>query len=220
MKYKGYLFDFDCTLADSTEGIYRCFVHTLSEAGCPPVTRQAVLNTIGLTMDASFQALLPPNYTAPLSGLKAIYRAKADEIMTKYTYLFAETTETLHKLKSAGMKIGIVSTKNRYRIMETIIREQLTGQVDVVIGGEDVKLHKPFPEGLLLAAERLQLTTDDLLYIGDHTVDAQAAQAAKIDFAAVTTGATPASAFLPYAPTAIFANLSECLHLLTSMQSA
>lgn len=214
MKYKGYLFDFDCTLADSTEGIYRCFVHTLAEAGCPPVSRQAILNTIGLTMDASFLALVPPAFPSPLSELKTIYRAKADEIMTKYTFLFPQSAETLQKLKAAGIKTGIVSTKNRYRIMETLLREKLTPYVDVIIGGEDVTSHKPSPEGLLLAAKRLQLAVDELLYIGDHIVDAKAAHSANVDFAAVLTGTTSAADFIPYAPTAVFSKLPECLHLL------
>ena len=40
--------------------------------------------------------------------------------MTANTVLFPETSPVLHALKERGHKIGIVSTKYRYRIMEFV----------------------------------------------------------------------------------------------------
>ena len=46
--YRCYLFDFDYTLVDSTEGIVGCFLRTLEEVGRPPLPAIAIRRTIGL----------------------------------------------------------------------------------------------------------------------------------------------------------------------------
>jgi phosphoglycolate phosphatase len=43
--------------------------------------------------------------------------------MTANTVLFPETSSVLNTLKARGAKIGIVSTKYRYRIMEFVEKE-------------------------------------------------------------------------------------------------
>ena len=65
--------------------------------------------------------------------------------------------------------------------------------VDIIVGAEDVKIEKPDPEGLLIAAGYFGVGKEHVLYVGDSTVDAKTAENAKIDFAAVLTGATTAA---------------------------
>ena len=67
--------------------------------------------------------------------------------------------------------------------------------LDFVIGSSDVKHHKPHPEGLEMALDRLGLPPERVLYCGDTVLDAEAAQRAGLEFAAVLNGTTPASAF-------------------------
>ena len=67
--------------------------------------------------------------------------------------------------------------------------------LDFVIGSSDVKHHKPHPEGLEMALDRLGLAPERVLYCGDTVLDAEAAQRAGLEFAAVLNGTTPASAF-------------------------
>lgn len=51
-KYKYFVFDFDLTLADSSEGILECFKHVLKEFGYPPKDDRTIYNTIGMTLEA------------------------------------------------------------------------------------------------------------------------------------------------------------------------
>lgn len=110
--------------------------------------------------------------------------------MTVNTTLYPETIEVLTALKQKGSKIGIISTKYRYRIQELLSQHLPAGFMDIIIGGEDVKTAKPSPEGLLLAINRLGCRNEDTLYIGDSTVDAETAQAGKTDFVGILHGAT------------------------------
>ena len=56
--YRCYLFDFDYTLVDSTEGIVGCFQRTLREMGRPPLPAITVRRTIGLPMAEAVGTLL------------------------------------------------------------------------------------------------------------------------------------------------------------------
>lgn len=146
---------------------------------------------------------------ALIISFKNLFRNKADEVMSKNTVLFEDTVITLQRLKREGLNTGIVTTKYHYRIVETLNIHGILDLVDVIVGGEDVKVPKPSPEGLLLAIDSLDIQPNNVLYIGDSVVDAKTALAAKVDFAAVTTGTTEEKEFLKYPCTRILKNLSE-----------
>ena len=86
---------------------------------------------------------------------KAEYRKEADTHMTVNTVLFLETKSVLTALKDSGARIGIISTKYRFRIKELLNQHFPEDFMDIIVGGEDVKAAKPSPEGLLLAIKRL-----------------------------------------------------------------
>jgi phosphoglycolate phosphatase len=77
-----------------------------------------------------------------------------------------------------------------------------------------VAAHKPDPEGLLKALEYFGVPKEDTLYTGDHLVDAQAAEAAGLDFAAVLTGNTSSYAFQGLPHRAIVPNVGHIPHIL------
>ena len=165
--YNAYLFDFDYTLADSSRGIVMCFRRVLERHHYSQVTDNEIKRTIGKTLENSFSILTGVTDTDTLAAYKKEYVKEADVYMTANTFLFPETAEVLNGLKKRGAKIGIISTKFRYRIMELLSNE-----------------------GLLFAMQRLGCSKEETLYIGDSTVDAETAQAGGTDFAGILHGAT------------------------------
>lgn len=79
---------------------------------------------------------------------------------------------------------------------------------DIIIGGEDVKQDKPDPQGIKKALRRLHRRKSETLYIGDSTVDAETAQAAKVDFVGVLNGMTTREELMVYPHRQILDNLS------------
>ena len=127
------------------------------------------------------------------------------------TVLFLETKSVLAALKDSGARIGIISTKFRYRIKELLDQHFPEDFLDIIIGGEDVQTPKPSPEGLLLAIRQLHATKAETLYIGDSTVDAETAQKAGVDFAGITHGMTTAEELKKYPHKKIMSSLEELL---------
>lgn len=211
MNYTTYLFDFDYTLADSSRGIVTCFRNVLTHHGYMEVTDDEIKRTIGKTLQDSFSILTGVTDPEQLEVFRKEYVKEADVHMTVNTVLFLETKSVLIALKDAGARIGIISTKYRYRIKELLDQHFPSNFMDIIVGGEDVKAAKPSPEGLLFAIKQLHVTKAETLYIGDSTVDAETAQAAEVDFAGVTHGVTTAKELSKYPHCKIMSTLDELL---------
>ena len=65
---------------------------------------------------------------------------------------------------------------------------QLERYFDVVVGADDTERHKPDPEPILLALERLGAAPEDAAYVGDSPFDIRAAKAAGVAAIGVTWG--------------------------------
>ena len=94
------------------------------------------------------------------------------------TTMYPWVPETVSALRATGCRLGIVSSKYRYRIERILAESGLAPHFEVIVGGEDVSQLKPDPAALLLALQRLGLSAADVLYVGDHPVDAAAASRA------------------------------------------
>lgn len=211
MSYTTYLFDFDYTLADSSRGIVICFRNVLNRHGYTAPTDDDIKRTIGKTLEESFSILTGVADAEQLAAFKKEYGKEADTHMTVNTTLFPETKAVLTALKDAGARIGIISTKFRFRIKELLDVHFPADFIDIIVGGEDVKTHKPSPEGLLSAIGQLHADKGKTLYIGDSIVDAETALAAGVDFAGVTHGMTTAEELSQYPHWKIMSTLEELL---------
>lgn len=217
MTTKAVLFDFDFTLADSSEPVVACFSHAFIRAGLPVPDRRAIERTIGMHLMEAF-ALLSPGCDADL--LFRLFREKADEIMAARTRIFPEVPEVAAALGALGMKLGIVSTKYRFRIEDVLARQGLSRTFALIVGFEDVKETKPHPESLLTACRLLGIAPSEALYVGDSLVDAEAARRAGIRFAAVLHGRTEAHEFEAYEPLAVMKDLTQLLGLVKEIKAS
>lgn len=208
MNYTTYLFDFDYTLADSSQGIVICFRHVLERHGHTGISDDTIKRTIGKTLEESFSLLTGIADGNTLAAYKKEYVKEADTYMTANTFLFPETIDVLNTLKAQGAQIGIVSTKFRYRIHETLDQHFPPHFFDVIIGGEDVEFPKPHPQGILKALQTLGRKKCEALYMGDSTVDAQAALQAQVDFVGVLNGMTTRQELAAFPHRQIVDNLS------------
>ena len=208
---KAYLFDFDYTLADSSRGIVMCFRNVLAMHGHDGISDESIKRTIGKTLEESFTILTGIDDKETLAAYRKEYVAQADRLMTANTVLFPETLDVLSRLKERGARIGIISTKYRYRIMELLGKKLPEGFLDIIVGGEDVKTPKPSPEGLTFAISHLGLEAAEVLYCGDSTVDAETARNAGVDFAGVLHGMTTREELEAYPHAGIVTSLDGIL---------
>jgi HAD superfamily hydrolase (TIGR01549 family) len=99
--------------------------------------------------------------------------------MKNYTpHLFPGVEMCLHRLKSAGFKMGI-ATNGPTRITEELLTLlNIRKLFSVVVGSEDASNPKPAPDIILAACEKSNTASSSTIYVGDQLVDAEAAEAA------------------------------------------
>ncbi len=203
------VFDFDYTLADSSAGAVACVNHALEQMGLPTAPPEQIYRTIGMNLPATLVALTEPGTHHRAEEFERLFMERAEQVMADRTVLFPTTGPILKTLEDQGLRLGIVSTKSRRRIVSVLQREGLERHFGVILGGGEVSVHKPNPSGLLLAAEQLGCVPSEVLYVGDSVIDAEAAKRGGMSFVAVLSGVTPKDAFKEYATVAVIETLNE-----------
>lgn len=193
--YRAIFFDFDYTLADATDCIVAGFFYAFEQMGLPLPEYEAVRGTIGMTLENAYTLLTGDPSPAQRSTFHRLYVKKANPLQIEGTRLFPGAVALLDWLKDQGRLTAIVSTKRRQVIEDILAYRGLQDRVAFCVGGDDTPHHKPAPDGALLALAKAGLAPREALFVGDTVIDAETAQGAGLDFAALCNGTTPATAF-------------------------
>ena len=209
LPYRAVCFDFDYTLGDSTDSIVAGFQYAFPILGFPSPDRETVRGTIGYLLEDAYTMLTGDGDAEHRARFRALFLEAAQERQRTETLLFPGAPELLRGLKARGVPAAIVSTKRGDTIQAILAHHGLEDEVELVIGSADVTRHKPDPEGLRLAMERLGTAPGETLFCGDTVLDAGAARNAGCPFAAVLNGTTPAGDFAPFSPVHIAPDLID-----------
>lgn len=90
----------------------------------------------------------------------------------------AETT--VLRLRELGLRVGIITRNSRLSVDAAFARFAglRATDFDVIVTRNDPVAPKPFPDGVLLAAERMGVAPERLLMVGDYYLDVEAGKAA------------------------------------------
>jgi pyrophosphatase PpaX len=185
MPFPVVLFDLDGTLIDSGPMIVASMKHaaaTVLGREIPEEVLTAAVGGPGLV--AQMNALDPGRAEELIEAYRAHNEPLHDELEA-----FWEVVEVLPRLRSEGRRLGIVTAKRRTTVRLAFDRlPGLERNFDVVVTAEETERHKPDPEPLLLAADRLHARLEDCAYVGDSPFDVRAARAAGMHAVAVGWG--------------------------------
>lgn len=206
------LYDFDGTLADSTELIMRCYRHTMSThlGECPP--DEEWLSGFGtpLTDQIARFARTPEETEAMLET----YRTHQDELFDAELRPFPGAEEVLAELSRRGVPMAIVTSRLRRATLRGLDVCGLSRHFQVIITPEDVAHAKPHPEPVLLALRHLGVPAAEALFVGDSPHDVAAGRAASTRTAGVLWGPFPRAALDEAAPDFLLDRQDGVLRLL------
>jgi pyrophosphatase PpaX len=184
MRFPVVLFDLDGTVIDSGAIILASMRHAAKEVlGAEPPDELLMAAVGGPGLEAQMHALAPDR----VEELVNVYRAHNEPLHDELVCC-AGIDGLLVRLKEEGRQLGIVTAKRRATVDLAFNVLPLRHLFDTVVGGDETERHKPDPEPLLLAAERMNVAAETCAYVGDSPFDIRAAKAAQMYAIAVTWG--------------------------------
>ena len=112
-----------------------------------------------------------------------LYLHNYDKVLDNKSCNYVGVVNTLSKLQSMGVKLGLCTNKPEKHARELLKRLGLIDFFrDSFIGSDTVGIAKPDPKPLLEAIYRLDKKPDDVFFVGDTNTDAEAAKNANVDF--------------------------------------
>jgi pyrophosphatase PpaX len=184
MCFRVVLFDLDGTVIDSGAIILASMRHAAKEVlGAEPPDELLMAAVGGPGLEAQMHALAPDR----VEELVTVYRAHNEPLHDELVCCDG-MEDVLLRLRDEGRRLGIVTAKRRATVDLAFNVLPLRHLFDIVVGGDETVRHKPDPEPLLLAAERLNAEPGECAYVGDSPFDIRAAKAADMHAIAVTWG--------------------------------
>ncbi len=149
------MFDLDGTLIDSKPLIDRSFIHTFEHFRPDyKLTDEELDSFFGPTLQQSFSRYSTDQ--AEIDEMIKYYRAFNVANHDEMVKAMPGAKEALAKLHSKNYNIAVVSSKKNDLVIRGLEVTGLRKYVDLIVGSDDVKNHKPAPDAILLGLEKLK----------------------------------------------------------------
>lgn len=207
--YKGFLFDLDGTLIDTTNLIRQSFRHASREVLGEQLPDEVLMANVGQPLDKQMELLDRDRAQELYDVYRRFNHARHDEYIREYAGIEA----LLEQLKRRGAKLGIVTSKSRMTVDMALRCIPIEHYFGALVTTDDTDYHKPHPQPLQLAMSQLDVAPDESVYIGDSPFDIKAGQAAGMATVAVGWGIFPAVRLKELEPDFFFDEPGEILQL-------
>lgn len=180
---KAVLFDLDGTLIDTAPDFIRIIKLLATKHDLIVPSDSAIREQVSAGARAMVKLLfgldIPDDDPTLLAYRQAFLDAYEMDICVD-SQVFDGLDELLAFLETHHIAWGIVTNKPRYLSEQLLEKLALSDRCSILICPDDVKNAKPDPESLLLACQKLSISPNECIYIGDHQRDIIAGNAANM----------------------------------------
>ena len=188
MKIEGIVFDLDGTLIDTLDDLMDSVNFALAKYNFSARNLDEIRSFVGNGVKRLVDLSVPEGTSEEIGAdCLAIFKEHYKGNSRNKTAPYAGVKEMLAKVKEKGYKTAVVTNKIQDAAIE-IIRSFFGDKIDVIIGQVDGVAQKPEPDGVWLALEKLGVSKENSVYVGDSEVDCMTAHNAGIPCIGVTWG--------------------------------
>ncbi len=181
-KIEAVLFDFDMTLIDSSHAITSCMNGMAEDLGLPRVSREQVLSTIGLPIEAAWRTVWGDFRPEWLEH----YRNRYSALERSELKPFPGAILLLERLGRRKIRRGVVTNRRYARVSVEAVG--LASYFEAIVGLESVERPKPFPDSLELGLKLLNVRPEGAVFVGDTDIDVKTGIAAGVRVVGITSG--------------------------------
>ncbi len=206
------LFDLDGTVVDSIELIVQAAEHAFDGREGPRPSREEWVALIGTPLAPMLRRWAHDEDDVKFlwDRYRAYQVAHHDRLVAPYPGV----VDLIRRLHERGHAMAIVSSKVEAGIRRSLDYIGVTDCFGALIGIEATEKHKPDPEPVLIALERLGATANHAWFIGDSPYDVIAGHAAGVRTIGVLSGPYDRAAMESAKPTHLVETLTEIESLL------
>lgn len=164
------IFDFDGTLADTSEGIVACVRETLRRMDLPDQPAEQIRMTIGLPLYETIRLGGKVPEDRVNEGVDT-YRSIFFEVASKYILLFPGVRDAVNALHAAGVSLSIATSRGRDSLDKILEEYGLKDLFSIKATSSGNWKPKPDPDMVLYILGELGADASETLVIGDTTYD-------------------------------------------------
>jgi len=179
------IFDLDGTLIDSVGDIADALNGALAAIGMKPHSDEAVSRMVGSGVTELCRRALGESSAELLASVEKDYRTRYHQQPLRRTGLYLGVKATLAKLSVAK---AIATNKPGASARAIVDGLHIAEYFVAVLGEDDVGQRKPDPLIVDILRGKTGVPRHRTLYVGDSLVDADTADAARVDLCLVTYG--------------------------------
>jgi len=213
MNMKAIFFDFDGTIADTAPAVVLAMRNAFRMMGRDVPTEEQVRATIGLPLEAAL-AKLSGEDEAAVAELAATYRSQFAEGDPIDAVIYPGVPETLARLKSQGIRMAICTSRGFGTLDDILTAHGLKHYFETFITVWDKLPGKPAPDMVYALLDRMDLSKEDVLVVGDTTFDIEMGNKANCRTCAVTYGNHSRERLLGASPTYVVDDFASILQII------
>ncbi len=213
------IIDLDGTLVDSVPDLAYCADKMLLQLGLPERGEEAVREWIGNGVDKLVKRALTNSLEEePEAQLFAralsIFNELYGENASKRSVLYPGVETALAWFQENAYALVCVTNKAERFTLPLLQAKGIAEYFSIVISGDTLAKKKPDPLPLLYAAEKLEVSVETSLMIGDSQHDVAAARAAGMQMACVSYGYNHGEDIALSNPDVVVDSMDEIVRLL------
>ncbi len=189
MKLSCVLFDLDGTLVDTAPDLIACLNFGLQEHGFDSVSHEHVKPHVSFgaiaMINASIESTVNEEKRAAILNSMLV---EYENNIARFSRFFDGMTDVLEFIETQNLSWGIVTNKRERFAFSLVEALNLQHRAACVICGDTTSNPKPHPAPLFAACEKIGVSVEECVYIGDAAHDILAGKNAGMPTLAATYG--------------------------------
>ena len=209
------VFDLDGTLLNTIDDLANSVNFMLEKFGFPIFSVEEYKYKVGNGMRKLIERSLPQTYKndEQIEKSLSVFMDYYNQHKNDNTAPYEGIIDLLNDLKNAGIKLAVVTNK-AHMSAKPLIENTFIGVFDEIVGQKEGVPTKPNPQSVASVLEKLNVTPDECLFVGDSGVDMQTAKNANIKAVGVLWGFRKQDELLENGADVIISSPQNLLELL------
>ncbi len=179
---KALLFDLDGTLANTIPQLAIAASKSAVAIGLNPPSVETTKGFVGNGVNMLLARVIAGRFDVELKDVDpSLLKRARDVFNVEYTKgldkdynLYEGVKDGLEYFKSRGIKLAVVTNKPQMFALPLLSYMEIKDYFDFILGGEVIPERKPDPTPLYYVLDKLQVSKDDAVMVGDSNNDIEA----------------------------------------------